>query len=175
MPSVYLSPSLQEFNRGVGSYGTEEERMNQVADVVENLLKEYGVTVYRNAPSMSLAQAVRDSNSKNPDIHVALHSNASSSGAARGPEVYAYSPSTPGDQLAQLIYDELAALFPTPGLGVKYSPLYETRRVKAPTALAEVGFHDNYADAKFIEENVENIGRAVAKAILRYFGIANTL
>lgn len=35
MVKVYISPSSQEDNRGVGNYGTEEVRMNQIADVVE--------------------------------------------------------------------------------------------------------------------------------------------
>ncbi len=42
---VYLSPSTQENNIGIGGYGTEEKRMNQVADVVERLLKSSGITV----------------------------------------------------------------------------------------------------------------------------------
>jgi len=33
--SVYLSPSVQQWNVGWGNYGTEEYRMNLVADVVE--------------------------------------------------------------------------------------------------------------------------------------------
>ncbi len=127
MASVYLSPSVQDFNIGVGDYGTEEERMNEVADVVENLLKQYGVTVYRNTPSMTLAQIVADSNSKNVDAHVALHSNASATGEARGVEVYAFAPYTRGAQLAQDIYDEVAPIFPTPGLGVKFANFYELR------------------------------------------------
>ena len=35
MPDVYLSPSVRHFNRGYGTYGTEEERMNLIADIVE--------------------------------------------------------------------------------------------------------------------------------------------
>ncbi len=42
---VYLSPSMQEGNIGVGEYGTEEKRMNQSCDVVEAVLKEHGVIV----------------------------------------------------------------------------------------------------------------------------------
>ena len=72
---VYLSPSTQENNKGVGSYGTEEKRMNEISDVVEKVLKAHGIKVYRNKPSMSLSQVVMDSNSKKPDIHFAIHSN----------------------------------------------------------------------------------------------------
>ena len=33
MKSIYLSPSTQENNVGAGSYGTEEQRMNQIMDL----------------------------------------------------------------------------------------------------------------------------------------------
>ena len=56
--SVYLSPSMQENNVGVLNYGTEETRMNQIADVVQKVLQDYGVDVYRNRPEWSLGQAV---------------------------------------------------------------------------------------------------------------------
>ena len=36
---IFLSPSTQEFNVGYGDFGTEEYRMNRIADIVENLLK----------------------------------------------------------------------------------------------------------------------------------------
>ena len=169
MATVYLSPSLQEFNTGVGDYGTEEERMNQVADVVQRELTNAGITVYRNSPEMSLAQAVADSNRRGPDVHVAIHSNASATGQARGPEVYVYSRSSPAYPLAQLMYASLEAISPTPGLGVRVNPnLYELRRTRAPAVLAEVAFHDNPQDAQWIISNIEGIGKAIAGSVIEF-------
>ena len=37
---IFLSPSTQEFNIGYGDFGSEEYRMNRIADIVERLLKE---------------------------------------------------------------------------------------------------------------------------------------
>ena len=54
MPEVYLSPSPRHFNRGYGTYGTEEERMNLIADVAELELVRNGLTVERNNPSYDL-------------------------------------------------------------------------------------------------------------------------
>ena len=62
--SVYLSPSTQENNIGYGDYGTEEERMQQVCDVVQEELLRHGITVFRNTPDMTLNQVVADSNQK---------------------------------------------------------------------------------------------------------------
>jgi len=37
--------------------------------------------------------------------------------------------------------------------------------------LIEIAFHDNAADAKWIIGNIEGIGTALAKGLLKYFGI----
>lgn len=174
--SIYLSPSTQKDNVGIGNYGTECSRMNQVADVTERVLKQHGITVYRNKPEMTLAQAVSDSNSKKPDIHFAIHSNA---GGGRGCEVYCHRFGGKGEKLARAIYGELSPLTPTEDRGVKegynfYGPgkhMYELAYTNAPAALVETAYHDNPDDAKWIIPNIELIGTALAKGVLDYFNI----
>ena len=177
MTDVYISPSLQEFNLGYSSYGTEEERMNLVADVLEYELLRHGLSVARNSPEMTLSQAVADSNAKNPTVHVALHSNASN-GQARGLEVYANRFGTNAEALANRIYDEVESISEVPGLGVKegYSTfggrgMYELRATTAPAVLIEYAFHDNPEDAQFIIDNIYELGQATAKGVLEYLGI----
>lgn len=177
MADVYLSPSLQEWNVGVGNYGTEEQRMNQVADVVQYELERHGLDVVRNTPDMTLAEVVRESNAVRPRIHVALHSNASN-GQARGAEVYTHRFGGRGEQLARDIYSFLSPLTPTEDLGVKESyslfngqGMYENRRTVAPAALVEVAFHDNPEDAQFIIDNIFEIGRAISQGILQNLGV----
>ena len=177
MADVYISPSVQDWNVGFGSYGTEEERMNLLADVLDYELKRHGLTTDRNSPDMTLAQVVADSNSVNPTVHVALHSNAAN-GQARGAEVYAHRFGGAGEQLARDVYARIEEIAPTPGLGVKegYSTfggqgMYELKRTAAPAILAEVAFHDNPEDAQFIIDNIYELGQAIAKGILDYFGI----
>ncbi len=181
MVDVYLSPSLQEWNVGYGNYGTEEQRMNQIADIVEYELLRHGLTVARNRPDMTLAQAVAESNSLNPRVHVSLHSNASAAGQARGAEIYTHRFGGEGERLARDIYQYLSALTPTEDLGVKEGyqtfngqGMYELRRTVAPAILAEVAFHDNPADAQFIIDNIYELGREISKGILQYFGIPYT-
>jgi len=167
--SVYLSPSMQENNTGVLNYGTEEARMNQVADVVQRVLQSHGVDVYRNRPEWSLGQAVNDSNRVKPNLHFCIHSNA---GGGRGAEIYAYAPGGEGEKAAKLIYAEIAAITPTADRGVKFNPsLYELRNTNAPAALVEVAYHDNAEDATWIINNIEAIGIALAKGVLKYLGI----
>ena len=170
---IYLSPAAQEYNIGYGDFGSEEYRMNRIADIVEKLLKEQGYTVYRNNPNERLSQIVRESNEINPDIHVALHSNASGEGfSAQGPEIFANRPNTPGDRLANQIYNEIMQVYPDPtkGRGVLYtSSLYEIIRTNAPAVLLEVAFHDNPEDAQWIIDNESQIAQAIVSGINSYF------
>ena len=174
---VYLSPSTQENNKGLGNYGTEEIRMNQIADVVEKNLKLNGIIVYRNNPAMTLQQVVADSNSEKPDIHFAIHSN---SGGGHGCECYCHKFGGKGEKLAQSTYSQVAAITPTSDRGVHQGfnfygtgkHMYELAYTNAPAALIEVDFHDNPDDAAWIINNIEAIGTALAKGVLSYFGIA---
>ena len=163
---------------GYGNYGTEEERMNQIADVVDYELKRFGLNVVRNSPSQSLQEVVAESNAVNPKVHVAIHSNASANGTARGPEVYTHRFGGDGERLARDIYTNLEEISPVDGFGVKegYTAFngkgyYELRRTRAPAVLIEVAFHDNPQDAQFIMDNIYEIGVAITKGILEYFGI----
>lgn len=170
---IFLSPSAQEYNIGYGDFGSEEYRMNRIADIVERLLKEQGYTVYRNNPNEKLSEAVRKSNEINPDIHVALHSNASGEGfSAQGPEIFSNRPNTPGDRLANLIYNEIMQIYPdsSKGRGVLHtSSLYEIIRTNAPAVLLEVAFHDNPEDAQWIIDNESQIAQAIVNGINSYF------
>ena len=169
--SVYLSPSTQENNIGYGNYGTEEKRMNEVANVVERILKQQGVVLYRNKPEWDLEQVVKDSNIKKPNLHLAIHSNA---GGGRGCEVYAYSKGNSGEKAATAIYKEVSAITPTTDRGVKINPkFYELKTTTATAVIVEIAFHDNKEDAEWIIGNTEKIGVAIAKGTLSYLGIEN--
>lgn len=171
MASVYISPSTQEKNIGAGDYGTEEKRMNQVANYVVAELRRFGVTVYRNNPEMTLLQIVKDSNLKKPDLHFAIHSNA---GGARGGEVYCHRFGGVGEKLARNVYRYLELLTPVADRGVKegynfYGPgkhMYELAETNAPAALVEIDFHDSPKAADWIMEHVEAIGIALARGVL---------
>ncbi len=175
---VYLSPSVQEWNYGYGSYGTEQYRMNLIADVVQYDLQRHGLNVIRNSPDMTLTEIVRESNSYAPKAHVAIHSNASDSHSARGPAVYVHRFGLRSEQLANDIYDRLLSIAPTDGFGVKEGisefggqSYYELKRTAAPAVLVEVAFHDQPADAQYIIDHIVEIGIAISKGILEFFDI----
>ena len=175
MPRIYLSPSLQEYNPFYGG-GSEEEVMNLIADAMEPYLAADGIEYLRNAPEMTLGQAISDSNNSNVDFHLAIHSNAaplSVAGTRRGPVVYYYATSPYGRQMAELIADELREIYPDPSK-VQVLPtttLRELRRTNAPSALVEVAYHDNPEDAAWIRGNIDEIGKALSNAVAAYFGL----
>jgi N-acetylmuramoyl-L-alanine amidase len=175
--SVYLSPSTQERNIGAGDYGTEEKRCNEIIDITEKVLKRHGIKVYRNKPTMSLTQVVEDSNSKNPDIHFACHSNAFDKNT-KGCEGFCHRFGGKGEKLIKEVYSLVSKLTPWNDRGVKEGyqfyngkPMYETCYTNAPAGLLEIDFHDNPAAAEWIVSNIERIGIAIAKGILKFFGI----
>lgn len=166
---LYLSPSTQENNTGKGSYGTEEKRMNELADHVEPLLKFNGFTVYRNKPSMTLAEVCRDSKSKigSSGLHVALHTNA---GGGKGTEIWC---NKQGRNLAECIYNEVAPITPASDRGVKEtSLLMEVREVPSPSVILEVIFHDLLSDADFMIKNMEKVAKGIVKGICKAAGKA---
>ncbi len=180
MPEVYLSPSPRHFNRGYGTFGTEEERMNLIADVVELELVRNGLTTARNNPAYDLQTIVADANAQNSDVYVAIRSVYCDAGV-QGARIYYYRPGTNGQRLAEDIFSYLSRVTPAEDRGISegqsvYGGLgfYELRRTGVPAVIVEVGCHGNPQDADFIVGNVYEIGVAIARGILDYFGLAYT-
>lgn len=175
MPSVFLSPSLQEWNPYVNG-GNEEYFMNLIADAVEPYLTASGIGFGRNSPSQTLSQAIAQSNAGNYDLHLAIHSNAAgeqNSGKVRGTDVYYYPTSAHGKRAAEIIAENYRDIYPLPDRvkTVASTNLAELRRTKAPAVLIETAYHDNLADAEWIQENIGAIGRNLARSIAEFLGV----
>ncbi len=175
MPTVYLSPSLQESNPYVGG-GNEEYYMNLVADAMEPYLRASGINFVRNNPEDSLSKTIADSNAGNYDLHLAIHSNASSAdraGNATGVQVYYYPTSSRGERFANVIADNYKGLYydPSKVTTIPTTSLAEVRRTKAPAVLVETAFHDNPTDAQWIRENIDGIARNLSQSIADYLGV----
>ena len=176
MPRLYLSPSLQEFNLYAGG-GNEEYYMNLLADAMEPALQSSGVTVLRNdLATQELRDVIRQSNASGIDLHLALHSNAAGAGKegqVKGVEVY-YNPQNRfSRKAADFIAARMREIYPNPSK-VQVLPtetLVEVLQVNAPSVLVEVGYHDNWEEAQWIRDNLDEIAKALVKAVCDYFGI----
>lgn len=175
MPTIYLSPSTQEFNPYVNG-GNEEYYMNLIADAMIPYLNATGIGYTRNTPQMTAASSIVASNSGNYDLHLALHSNAAAGdrgGQVRGSEVYYYPASSEGQRAAEIIANNLKLIYPIPSL-VKTVPtttLGEVVRTKAPSVLIEFAYHDNALDANWIRNNINEIAENVVLSLADYFDI----
>lgn len=174
MPTIYLSPSTQEFNPYSGG-GNEEYYMNLLADAMEPYLVASGIKFTRNSPSGTAADAINESNRGNYDLHLALHSNASglSDGSVRGSEFYYYPGSADGRRFAEIAAKNFKLIYPLPNQvrTVPTTTLGEVARVKAPAVLVEVAYHDNPQDAEWIRNNIEAMAANLVYSLTEYFGI----
>ena len=175
MSVIYLSPSTQEFNEYITD-GSEEYWMNLLADAMEPILTSSGIRYIRNTPDMTAASSILASNAGNYGLHLALHSNASGEGQAgqnRGILAFYYPGSAQGLRAAQLLVDGLKAIYPLPNL-VRTEPtttLGEIRRVRAPSVLLELGYHDNYEDAVWITSHIDAMAENLVLSLTEFFGI----
>lgn len=175
MPFLFLSPSTQDFNPYVTT-GNEQYWMNQLADRMEPYLFASGLNVTRNDPNGSAAQSIRVSNAGTYDFHLALHSNASPealAGRQRGVDIYYFPASEEGLRMANILVDDLKPIYPLPER-VRALPtvlIGEVRRTKAPSVLAELGYHDNVEDADWLTGNLEEIAAALSEGVTEYFGL----
>lgn len=177
MPKIYLSPSTQESNPYITGSGSEEYNMNRLADALEPYLYANGIRFVRNTPDMTAASSIAQANRLGGfDFYLALHSNAAApenSGSVRGVLVFYYPTSAEGKRAAELFAANLKRVYPLPDLvrTVPTTALGEVRQPKYPANLLELGYHDNYADAAWVENNMDAIARELARSLTEYFGL----
>lgn len=174
-PSVYLSPSVQDYNEYIIG-GNEEYYMNLIADAMVPYLRASNIDFTRNNPNDSLSQVIDQSNAGEYDLHVALHSNSSPeniAGILQGPDVYYYAYSTDGEKAANIFAKNLMNIYPNPDLVtvIPNTTLAELRRTRATSILLELAYHDNYQDATWIANSIDPIARNLVQSLTQYFGI----
>lgn len=175
MPTIYLSPSTQEFNPYING-GSEEEFMNLVADSMIPYLDASNISYKRNTPNMTAASSITESNKGNYDLHLSLHSNASPEsmqGERQGLDIYYYPSSVKGKEAAQILENTLKKIYLNPN-NTKIIPttsLGEISKTKAPAVLIEYAYHDNAEDASWIKNNIKLIAQQTVKGLTEYFNI----
>ena len=176
MPLLYLSPSTQEWNSYVTGSGSEEYQMNLLADALEPYLRANGIQFRRNRPEMTAASSIREANSSYYDFYLALHSNAAPEGQygrERGIIAFYYPGSMQGQRGAELIAEQLRQIYPLPDLvrAQSTTTLGEVARSRAPAVLAEIGYHDNADDARWVEGHLDAIAQQLARALTEFFDL----
>ena len=180
MPRIFLSPSTQEYNPYITGNGSEEYFMNQIADAMEPYLLANTIRFTRNTPDMTAASSIRLANSGSYDFYLALHSNGSTDGtkegAVRGVIAFYYPTSANGRRAADIFVKNLKDIYPLPDkvYARATTTLGEVRQPYMPSVLLELGYHDNYADAAWVKNNMDAIARELARSLTEYFGLPFT-
>lgn len=177
MPNIYLSPSTQEYNPYITGSGSEEYWMNRIADAMEPYLRANTIRFTRNTPEMTAASSIAQAARGSYDFYLALHSNASGDGSSEGRQrgiiAFYYPTSTNGRRAADIFVTNLKEIYPLPQLVTARATtaLGEVRQPKMPSVLLEIGYHDNTTDARWIEENVQNIAENLSRSMTEYFAL----
>ncbi len=173
---VYLSPSNQLTNPYTGVDTNEGAQMQAVADLLKPMLEEMGFTVYIADPTSNIRVRGADAKSKNADIYVAIHSNATggaNNGSWQGSLIF-HSNNSGSKELAESVSKYLSKVTPTADSGIKNdsyaeAPFVEIRDPEMANILAEVEFHDYPTYAKWIVNNKKKLAQAFADGIWEYF------
>lgn len=177
MPRIYLSPSTQEYNLYITGAGSEEYFMNLLADEMEPYLLANTIRFTRNTPDMTAASSIRQANGGSYDFYLALHSNGSTNGGeegkVRGVIAFYYPTSANGRRAADIFVRNLKEIYPLPDRVYAQSTtaLGEVRQPYMPSVLLELGYHDNTADALWVQHNLQAIAANLVLSLTEYFGL----
>lgn len=178
MPAIYLSPSVQD-HRPYIIGGDEEYFMNLIADAMVPYLRTNGISFARNNPGVTTEEVIHQSNMGDYGLHLTLHTSSSPEdlrGVFRGPDVYYYTTSEEGIKAAELFAKNLADIYPDKDLVtvIPTTIIAELRETKAPAVQVELAYHDNFADASWLCENIGLIAKSLVASAAEFFGISFT-
>lgn len=170
MYKVYLSPSTKDKKINANNFGTEEFRMNQIADAIEMYLLQAGnFAVYRNVSGMTIDEIIKDSDDVRPDVHIAIHS---AYGSRIGLNCYVKDGDNISNGIGKEVYKQLHSIYHDKNIdnGLTYDKsIVEINKVKAPAIKIELGSYDNWQDESWVVENIDNIGKAISIGIEKGF------
>ena len=169
MVSVFLSPSDQLGN--TYAYGDTNEAVvcQQISNMVEDKLNQLGVMVDSD-PNMYYA--VDRSNRLRPDLHLAIHTNASSRHNVRGVRVFYYPGSDLGKTYAEKFFRALSGLYEGSHALKEHGSLYELRKTVSPAVYLELDFHDTVDGAKWLIDNKKLIANTLFDVIAEIFQLS---
>ncbi|MBQ3929281.1 MAG: N-acetylmuramoyl-L-alanine amidase [Clostridia bacterium] len=167
---IYLSPSNQDGNLYAYGSTNEMEQCNRIADAAKTALERCGFTVKKAAKGQAMSRSITESNAWGADLHLPIHTNA---GGGNGTMCMVYSKSAQNMQYAAPIYQAVQAV--TPGnidYGVReMAELAELNSTNCVAVYTEVDFHDNKTIAKWLIENSQTVGEALAQGVCKAYGV----
>lgn len=174
---IYLSPS----NHGTGANKCkksgcyEDKHTRPIAEVCARHLKNNGFDVVIAKTTQSMAARCSESDSKKAVLHVPIHTNAFSNESARYLMFMFYRDNDAYHKIFNAVAPYVEEVYPgkLKAKFAKRTDLYEINAPSAKSMYCELGFHTNQKDCDEFIHNSDMVGKALAKGICDYFGIAN--
>lgn len=170
---IYVSPSNQNHNAYETGNTNEKEQCHKIAKACYNFLKKHGFEV-KCTYNDDMYARVRESNSFGADIHLAIHTNATTKhNVTGGTQILLYSLTGERKKVGEAVFNRLAPI--TPGKSaerlIEKPSFYEVNSADGITVYVEVEFHDTKEGSDFIIKNTTAIGEAIAKGLCDYYGV----
>ena len=170
---IYISPSNQVANAYATGGTNEREQCHKIAKACVEYLKKAGFDV-KCTYNDDMYARVRESNKFGADMHIAIHTNATSKhNVTGGTQILLYSLSGERKKAGQAVFDSLSPL--TPGKSaerlIAKPDFYECNSTSALAVYCECEFHDTKEGSDFIIKNTTAIGEAIAKGVCNYYGV----
>lgn len=157
---IYISPSDQTGNKYNAGNTNEHTICQKIAEYAAKALKRNGYDVKVGKEGSTYRERVGESNAWGADVHLPIHTNA---GGGDGTVVFAH-PASVNNKYVKRVYEYVANLSPGKDDGIRaMNNLYEINNTRNVCVYLECEFHDNTQLAKWIINNVDEIGEAIAK------------
>jgi LysM repeat protein len=170
---IYISPSSQVENLYATGNINEKAQCHKIAKACVDCLKKSGFDV-KCTYNDSMSARVKESNAFGADMHVAIHTNATSKhNVTGGTQILLYSLTGERYKAGIAVFDALSPV--TPGRSaekiIAYPEFYEINSAKGISVYVEAEFHDTIEGSNFIINNTQEIGKAIAEGICNYYGV----
>lgn len=169
---IYLAPSNQSDNLYYGGKTNEAAECQAIANIAAKRLRSFGVfEVKVGDHNKTLWQKAQEANAWSADAYIAIHSNGSKDGKARGTEAWYYTGSTSGKKLASAVYRPVEKLVGN-GRGLKNNKEFQDlKQPKMDNTILEIGFHDNKEDAAYIVEHHTELAEAITEGVCNRYDV----
>lgn len=173
MKVIYLSPS----NHGVGANRClhagcyEDKHTRPIAEAIKKHLPAKHFKVVIAGEGTSMVQRVAESDFAKADIHMPIHTNASSDKDTRYLMFMFYDDNSTYREMFDLIAAPLEKVYGKQAVFDVRRDLYEVNQPRAKTFYCELGFHTNKQDCDDFIHNPDLVGKALAQGVCNYYGV----
>ena len=170
---IYISPSNQSGNVYATGNTNEKEQCHKIAKACLEYLEKCGFIV-KCTYNDNMYKRVEESNNFKSDIHLAIHTNATTKhNITGGTQILLYDATGERMKIATSIFNKLSPFTIGKGAEKIYSKpdFYEINSARGITIYCECEFHDTKDGSDFIIKNTKKIGELIAQGICEYYGV----